>query len=532
MKLKHSIVAILIASGLGMQSCSDFLQKDPLGRDTDQNYFNTADNATLAVNAIYDAASYDEGSDATGNYIPHTYEWMFGDLLSDDSEKGSNPGDFPTLTDLKQWRAATGNDQARATWTNMFMGVYRANVVLQNLPSAPIDETLKNRLMGEAYFLRGYFYFYLTRLYGGLPLLNEPLLPTQYRSTTRASLSETYAFIEDNFKKAIDMLPEKNAYAATDLGRATKGAARGYLARTLMYELGTDNTRNHTWQEVYDLTDAVAQSGQYGLTANYAEIFEEEGENNTESVFEIQFATSNITWGIQRVGTENNIIQNNRATWGWGFNNPTQDLVNEFEANDPRKPSTVYGNGDVVLGVKQRIDYPTENATGYLNRKAAIVKPDAPNQSPQNIRKMRYADVLLMKAEAAAHLGNEGVTRDILNQIRTRARNSTLPKGSVEGTMTYAPANTPATALPAIQSSVTGQALLEAVWHERRVELGMESLRFWDLVRTGRYFSKVAATVQAAAQSHSIAGSVNPVPVLPIPINEAQSWGLQQNPGY
>ncbi|MFD2570077.1 RagB/SusD family nutrient uptake outer membrane protein [Spirosoma soli] len=533
MNLKYGFVALLVTAGLVTQSCSDFLQKDPLGRDTDQNFFNDANNAVLAINAAYDVASWDEGSDAVYNYIPHNYEWMFGDMLSDDSEKGSNPGDFPQLTELKEWRASAGNDQARAVWGNMYQGIYRANLVLQNIQNSPIDTTLKNRIIGEAHFLRGYFYSYLVRLYGGVPLFSAPVLPTEYRSAKRASVSETYAFIEADLNAAIKALPEKSGYGAGDVGRATKGAARGYLARAIMYQLGTDNSRNHTWQEVYDLTDAIVKSGQYSLTPNYAQIFEEEGENNMESVFEIQFSESNITWGQQKIGTQNNIIQNNRTTWGWGFNNPTQDLVNEFEPNDPRKPNTVYGNGDVVLGVKQVVPYPAENATGYLNRKAAIVKPNTPNSSPQNIRKLRYADVLLMKAEAAARTGKEGETRDILNQIRDRARKSTLPKGSVEGTLTYEPANTPATALPAISASVSGQALIDAVLHERRVELGMEALRFWDLVRTGRYFSKLPATVRAAAQSKSITtNTVNPIPVLPIPINEVQSWGLQQNPGY
>lgn len=531
MKLKF--VAMLVLTGSLLQSCSDFLDKNPLGKDTDVTYFTDANNATLAVNAAYDVISWDEGNDGLGNYVAHNYEWIFGDMLSQNSEKGSMPGDFPTMLELKEWRANSNNDIARAVWQNMFQGVYRTNLILQNIQNSPIDETLKNRLIGEARFLRGYCYFYMLRLYGGLPLFSAPVTPSEYSNAKRASIGETYAFIEEDFRKAIELLPEKSAYNAVDMGRATKGAARGYLARAIMYQIGTDNSRNHTWQEVYDQTDAIVKSGQYGLTANYAEIFEDEGENNTESLFEIQFAESNVSWGIQRVGTENNIIQNNRSTWGWGFNNPTASLVNAFEANDPRKACTVYGNGDVVAGIAQVIKYPEENATGYLNRKAAIVKPTTPSQSPQNIRKMRYADVLLMKAEAAAKLSKEQEARDILNQIRDRARKATLPKGSKLGTLTYEAANTPAGALPAVAATVTGQALLEAIWHERRVELGMEALHFWDQVRTGTYFSSLSSTVRAAATTHAITQNVvNPIPVLPIPVNEVQSWGLQQNPGY
>jgi hypothetical protein len=359
-----------------------------------------------------------------------------------------------------------------------------------------------------------------------MPLFREPVKPSEYGSTKRASIGETYAFIEEDLKQAIELLPEKSAYAASDVGRATKGAARGYLARAIMYQLGTDNARNHTWQEVYDQTSAIVASNQYSLTPNYAEVFEEEGENNRESVFEIQFLTTNVDWDDAKVGTGSNVFQNNRATWGYGFNNPTQSLVSEFEPNDPRKASTVYGNGDVVLGVKQTIDFPAQNATGYLNRKAAIIAPNTPKSSPQNSRKIRYADVLLMKAEAAARTGKEQEARDLVNQIRDRARKSTLPKGAKEGSLTYEPANVPATALPPVAATVTGQALIDAILHERRVELGMESLRFWDLVRTGRYVSKFPAS-----QGHTLPG-VNPIPVLPLPTNEVQSWGLTQNPAY
>jgi hypothetical protein len=193
----------------------------------------------------------------------------------------------------------------------------------------------------------------------------------------------------------------------------------------------------------------------------------------------------------------------------------------------------MYGDGSIVLGILQVVDYPNENATGYLNRKAAIVKPVEAKASPQNIRKFRYADVLLMKAEAAAFTGKEQEARDILNMIRTRARLSSLPKGSAEGSMSYDPTGAPSGTLPAIANTVTGDALKNAIYHERRVELGMEALRFWDQVRTGKYLSSLSTSIRSACQSHCITeGTVNPIPVLPIPLTEVQSWGLKQNPGY
>ncbi|MEO1654956.1 MAG: RagB/SusD family nutrient uptake outer membrane protein, partial [Bacteroidota bacterium] len=434
---------------------------EPLGRQSELTFFDTPDNAILAINGVYDVVSWDENN-IPADYVGHNYEFFFGDILSDDAEKGSSPSDFQVLTEMKEWRSTPGSVPTVALWNNLFIGVYRANLIIANIDDSPLEENLKNRVKGEAQFLRGYFYFYLLRVFGGLPLFAEPVIPSQYGAISRATLAETYLFIENDFQAAIELLPEKNAYPAADLGRATKGAARAYLARAIMDQLGTDNSNGHSWQEVFDLSDAIINSGQYSLTPNYAEIFEQEGENNQESIFEVQALESTVDFGPGKVGTTNFIFQNNRTEWGWGFNNPTQDLVNSFEANDPRLAITVYGDGDVVLGKIQEVPFPSENMTGFLNRKAAGLAPVAGKASGQNIRKMRYADVLLMKAEAAANLGNEVEARRLLNQIRLRARQSTLPKGSVEGdAATYEPTNIPNDALPDITAS--GQALMEAI---------------------------------------------------------------------
>ncbi|RYY08863.1 MAG: RagB/SusD family nutrient uptake outer membrane protein, partial [Cytophagaceae bacterium] len=155
-----------------------------------------------------------------------------------------------------------------------------------------------------------------------------------------------------------------------------------------------------------------------------------------------------------------------------------------------------------------------------------------PQSASQNVRKMRYADILLMKAEAAAQLGRNSEAMTLVNQVRARARVSTRPPGTTVGSTAYASANTPAGTLPDI-TGLSGTALLTAIWHERRVEFGEESLRYWDLVRTGRYFNILSGDVATRARTHSItSGVVNPIPLLPIEIQDAQTWGITQNPGY
>lgn len=539
--MKTSHAARLLAftlMGVLSQGCDNFLDKEPLGTTTQDNLFNDPTNAVQAVNAVYEVASWDQGpkwGDPNGQFVPQTYEWMFGDVMTDDAEKGSSPSDFPTLTELKTWNVPSSNPPVTSLWVHSFTGIARANTVINNIDAGTIDAALKQRLKGEALFMRAYFYFNLVKLFGGMPLFEKTLTPAEATNVTRASIAETYAFIEKDLRAAVEVLPEKSGYAAADLGRATKGAANGYLARAIMYQLGTVNGNNHTWQQVYDLTSTIINSNQYSLLPNYAAIHQEAGENSSESVFEIQFATSNDTYGPISVGTTNNIFQNNRKTpgFGYGFNNPTQSLVNEFEPNDPRLEVTIIKNGDVVLGIRQTIDL-TENATGYLSRKVAILPPNAPQSGPQNIRKIRYADILLMKAEAAAQTNRNGEAVALVNQVRQRARTSTRPPGTTVGSATtYAPANTPAGTLPDLATSLSGQALLNAIWHERRVEFGEESLRLWDLIRTGRYMAILPAEVRARALSHvTTEASVNPTPLLPISMTDAQTWKLPQNPGY
>jgi hypothetical protein len=505
------------------------LEKTPQGVQTPQTFYEDSTQAILGINAIYDAASWEQGPGAGSNL-----RWMYGDVLSDDAEKGSTPGDFIQLQEMKEWRANPATSPARDTYYNMYQAIFRANAAIVNMQNALWNSPFKQRLLGEAYFLRGYCYFYLLRVFGGVPLITEPLTINQFGTVARASFSETARFIEDNFMRADSVLPVRSGYAQADIGRATKGAVEAYMARLNMYEIGTDNTHGHSWQQVYDLTNKVISSGEYALVPNYAQVFQQESENSRESIFEIQYSETSSSWGPVSTGTTNNVFQNNRNTWGWGFNNPTQSLASAFEPNDPRKPNTMYTTGDVIVGIRQVVPYPEANFTGYLNSKAVIPTPGSSQGAGQNIREFRYADLLLMNAEAAAHIGLEAQAISHVNTIRARARRSTMPKGSVVGNANaYAPFNAPETILPDIPASLTGQNLLKAIYHERRVELGMEALRFWDMVRTGTYFSALPADISARALSHSITtGVVNPIPVLPLPLTEVQSWNLQQNPGY
>lgn len=191
-----------------------------------------------AINAVYDVAAWDQGpkwGDPNGQYVAQNFEWMFGDLMTDDSDKGgSSPSDFPSLIEFKTWNTPSSSPIVNSLWTHSFTGIARAKTVINNIDAGTIDEALKSRLKGEGLFLRAYFYLNLVKLYGGVPLFEKTLTPAEATNATRVTIAQTYAFIEKDLRDAAALLPEKSAYAAADIGRATKGAATGYLARVIM----------------------------------------------------------------------------------------------------------------------------------------------------------------------------------------------------------------------------------------------------------------------------------------------------------
>jgi hypothetical protein len=361
----------------------------------------------------------------------------------------------------------------------------------------------------------------------------------------RASVADVYNLIKQDLDDAIAVLPEKSQYDISDLGRVTKGAARAIKARVLMQE--TSYVNNSTlsaafghsvdiasnWNEVYSLTQDIINSGEYALLGNFAEIFENEGENSIESIFEIQHKTTNNDWG-ESVGNKTIVQMGNRDDWGWCFNLPTDDLYNAYSVTDPRRESTIYGQEfDVLYGVKQTWDkqeWTLEHSSTKdfvtscrLNRKYALrpgLRHGNHNNQPTNKRVIRYAEVLLMHAEAAYYKGMEGVARDYVNMVRSRAENSSYPLGSALGqTSGFTFDIYPGASVPAITSS--GTDLLADIWLERRLELAMEGIRYFDIVRTGR-----TELLPETANYESHDG------LLPIPEGDVSSFGLDQNKGY
>lgn len=496
MKRINILFTALLA--LSFMACEkDFLERNPIVGSTLDNYYKTESDAIAAINATYATLQFE--MTPAGHF-----RWFWGDIMSDDSEKGgSGDNDQPQLAALENFQGPTNTEYLEAEWAADFEGIYRANVVLEKVPGIEMNAALKERILGEAYFIRAWFFYNLVTIFGGVPLADHVLAPSEYKMP-RASEDEIWALVESDLRAAADRLPLRSAYGAADLGRATKGTAQALLVKTLLWK--------QRWSEAKTIAEEIINSGQYSLVPEYKNIFTTAGENGPESVFEIQYMTeSGGNWGYNtnNEGTFANVFQRARGQFeGYGFNIPTQDFVDEFFAEgfeDPRLSSTVFREGDQMgdrgtftkeaVGANAFDFYPKK----FFNNKAEEASFGDPNPNGgTNDRVIRYADVLLMHAEASYNSGNEGAARQSLNLVRARAK------------------------VPEVTAA--GPALLEAIYHERRVELGLEGHRFFDLVRTGR----AAAALGAKGYQDNIHR------VLPIPQSQIQATNgaLIQNPGY
>lgn len=422
------------------------------------------------------------------------------EIASDEADKGSTPTDGSFFLDLKNYTASATSPGSASVldpyWNGQYVGINRANVVINNVPNvASLSLPMRNRLVGEAKFLRAWFYFNLVRTFGGVPLIMNDSIENN-KKAFRASSAAVYALIESDLNFAIINLPLKSDYAPTDLGRATQGAAETLLAKVSMYE--------KNWARTKSLTDSVIASGQYALYADLNNLFTQTGKNCIESIFEIQCGAGS-TCGT---GSQYAQIQLPRAAQdapGWGFNNPSQSLVDSFETGDPRLKNTVISVGDTMY---DGWIVPADVTNTYYNKKAYIGAGDYSacglGDDPKDIIVFRYADVLLMNAEAANELAQTGQALASLEQVRSRAR---LGNPAI---------------LPPVTTADQTQ-LRNAIWHERLVELAMEQDRWWDVVRQGR-------GPQIFGPQGFIAGKNE---VWPIPMQEILlAPNLKQNPNY
>jgi len=493
--IKYPVILVALITTLVFSGCKKFLQKDLQGTLTQQSFPVSASDALLATNATYEAIR----------------EWYYNsggypilDIMSDDARKGSNPNDQASnLNPYDNFTHTPTQDGLDRWWNTLYVGVKRANVVITKIPDITMDEALKTRYIAEARFIRGLVYFDFVRAWGGVPLVTTTDPPLKL---PRASAEEVFNLVIGDLTFAMENLPEKSEYAAEDLGRATKGAAWAMLARVYLFRGDFINAEKYAME--------VINSMEYGLEPIFIDANGVNGNNGIESVFEIGALQAENTeaGGNQYANTQGVRGTPNR---GWGFNRPTIDLRNSFETGDPRYKGTVIDIKDTIDGVIIYGDGSTPKVTydehGNIieiecyNRKVWVPGNNTITQWGHHRRIIRYADVLLMAAEALNENNKPAEALIYLNMVRARAR---------QGNPSILP-----------DITVTGQAeLRDIIFNERRHELAMEGWRFWDVIRTGRG-PQIFGPLGFIAGKHELL----PVPQSEIDISQGS---LVQNPNW
>lgn len=493
MKTQYKFFILFITSSFLFSGCDSFLDKT-LQEDLTQESFPTSkSDALLATNAVYST---------TRNWAFNSGGYPLLDIMSDDTRKGSNKNDqASTLNPYDNFTFTTTASGLDGWWATLYEGIKRANVVIEKVEGIPMDENLRTRYVAEAHFLRGLFYFDLVRAWGEVPLVTSPAPPLKLQ---KSDTSLIYALIVSDFTFAKDNLPLKSEYKPEDMGRATKGAAEAYLAKVALFR------HDYLNAEKYALD--VIGSHEYSLEPDFADANSEAGENGVESIFEVGALNIEGPSGNQYANTQGVRGTPNK---GWGFNRPTLDLRDSFEPDDPRMDATILFLGETIDGVLVEGDPTTPDETKdsndklieieCYNQKIWIPGDNTITQYGHNRRLMRYADVLLIAAEALNENNNPDEALVYLEEVRKRAR-----------------AGNP-TILPEIVET-NKDALRDIIIAERRHELALEQHRFWDLVRTGK-----AAEVLGPLGFTSPKHEYFPIPQTEIDISQGS---IEQNPNW
>lgn len=441
----------ILAFATSLNSCSSFLDEPILGQENLDTYFQTEEECLKQVAGCYQSVFWDDWWQVATFYVA-------SDMCTDDMWMGNTTQEQSDWIRMAHYGNPAQDGKIKDFWQYRYKGILRCNIVIDNVPNAPItNETLRKRMIAEAKFIRAFQYFELVKNYGGVPLVNHFYMPSEIEGVGRATVAETYAQIEQDLNDAIADLPKRSEYAAADLGRATKGAAMGYLAKAYLYQ--------EKYGDAETILAELIASNEYDLLPEFKDVWSIGYNNSIESLFEVQYS-SDISYNL---GGRLPVVTGSRDDSGWSWGLPSSNLEKAFvDAGDTERLQwTIVKNGDDVPGDDDPIaqDYviaPDKHKSARINRKFYIphalrATPYDSNHNNLNHRLLRYADILLMYAEAANQEGHDDEAQWALNKVRAR-----VDLDDVE---------------------TTGTALEAAIRLERRLELACESNRLYDLRR-------------------------------------------------
>lgn len=490
----NSLIAICIVTTF--VGCNDELTKDPIGLLTLDQIDTTPTITTLesSVSSSYQLLA------STLNLIGE-WNWDGGavlrndfilqDIASNDMNKKWNPdGDQAWMDELSAFSFTPDNGAFNGIWLYDYEGINRINLAISYLTNPEVTQEVgipdarKNQLLGEAYFLRAFYYFDLVNNFGDVPLLTVPLKSFEeaFDVAVRVPVTEIWGQINSDLTEAKSLLPNTKYPSPSEPWRASKGAVIALQAKAALF--------NEDWAAVISLVSELDALGFYSLNANYFDSFDVTKE----------FSENEVIFAYDHVSDQNPRKGNGLcALVGWGFIAPSADFINAFEPNDPRLLYTV--------------DVANQNVSKLLGNTVGDFKGN--DDAPSNKIYIRYADVLLWKAEALNETGDYPGAIAIINQVRTRARTTATADGSIIplGTLANRPSSTDATQIKGWLMS------------ERRVELGFESQRFNDLKRWGTAKSVLTGLGKNFQDKNYL---------YPIPQGEVDKSGgtITQNPDY
>ena len=448
---KKYIVILAASFAVVMAGCvKDPLTVSPVGTYTTGNYWRNQTDVLAGITGIYNVLTQEEG---VGHNL-YAYEDASDDISVD--------GDHADFWEIERFTASPSTYQLRPTWGWAYEQIGRANNAIIYIPKVPVmDEDIRNRSMGEAYFLRAHGYWTLNLIFGEVPLILEDNVLTGNYNIPKSTEEQVMTQVESDLLNAADLLPE--TYGAEDRGRVSKGAAWGLLAKLYLNWGKLDKAKEYGQK--------VISNANYALAPAYADNFTlGKQEENTEILFAV-WNKNNYNHSYM------NDYFSPRAWNGWGFHHPAENFVEEFEANDPRKAATVLSVGDSIPNQTTVVKIESNDAfqmfkgkegqytgrmlpggspTGYCVRKYTAYNPDGSGNLDYDLKQpiLRTADIYLVVAEAKIRLSGAGAGDAEINAVRSRAK-----LGSISG------------------------AGMPQLIHERRVELGAENIRFFDLMR-------------------------------------------------
>ncbi|TDN95459.1 putative outer membrane starch-binding protein [Salegentibacter sp. 24] len=554
MKFKLNIIKLIVVSAiLSSLSCSeDYLDEVTYG-EVSPSKMTSPENVERAIISAYSVLNgqIDQASNA---YNSPASNWSFGDVVSDDAYKGGGgTGDQNNIHQMEIYSTDPTTLDVERKWMALYEGVKRANEAMRLLAaSEDFDENLRAQRKAELQFLRGHFYFELKKIYNRIPYIDETAetVSDYAKSNTEFTSEELWGKIEDDFQAAYDVLPTSQDEA----GRPTKIAAKAYLAKTYLFQ--------GKWQMAYDATTEVINSN-YGLMDDFQELFLPENDNNKEVIFAVQHSINDGQPSNYNGSIGDRLLAPGGPYYAqYGFHRPSQNLVNAFKVNsdglpaksnenvtaldpvDPRldvtigRPGIPYKDLDILYSA----DWARDLATyGEFSPKKRIVSANSsyhlevwPYVSALNYYIIRFGEVLLWRAEAAVEIGKLEEARALVNQIRSRAKNSAYVQ-TLGGSQDAANYN-----IELYNTTWTEQEQARgAVRLESRLELALEGHRFFNLVRWGIADEVIPdyLEVEKTRRSHLSNASFNAGKNEYWPIPQAYIDGVEdgmvtQNSGY